>query len=197
MRYLSPYSVAFKVILTAIAAFTIYRLCFLGFNFQSIPEHPDHVVYLYYRSLLYGVNFDLVITCYLLSPFVIFLFIRQFTQQEFTKGYFFFKWYFILLFSICLLICAADIPYFKQFATHLNRDAFSWASSPGFMVKLIFSSFSYWGFLFLFIALVVLIYTRFSKLFSKISLPEIGLTKWKSIVIFILLCLFTFIGARG
>lgn len=197
MRYLSPFTIGFKVILIAIAAFSIYRLCFLGFNFQSVPEHADHIAYLYYRSLLYGLNFDLVVTCYLIAPFVVFLFIRQITQQEFTKGFIFFKWYFILLFSICLLICAADIPYFKQFATHFNKAAFTWASSPGFMFKLIFSNFSYWGFLFLFLALVTFVYKRFSKLFSQIPKPEISIPKWKLTVVFLFLGLFTFIGMRG
>lgn len=197
MKYLSSYTIAFKIIFTAIIAFTIYRLCFLGFNFQSVPQHPDHLIFLYYRSLLYGLNFDLVVTCYLIAPFVIFLFIHQFSQREFTKGFVFFKWYFILLLSICFLICAADIPYFKQFATHLNRAAFSWASSPGFMFKLIFSSFSYWGFLFLFIALALFVYKRFSKFFTKIPPPASTQTKWKSIVLFLFLSLFTFIGMRG
>ena len=138
MKYLSSYATGFKVILTSVLAFTIYRLCFLGFNFHSIPEHPDHALYLYYRSLLYGLNFDLVITCYLIAPFVIFLFIRQLTQKELMNGFTFFKWYFIVTLSICFLICAADIPYFKQFATHLDRAAFNWASSPGFVFKMIF-----------------------------------------------------------
>ncbi|HET6226848.1 MAG TPA: sulfatase-like hydrolase/transferase, partial [Bacteroidia bacterium] len=196
MKYLSPYSVAFKVVFTALAAFTIYRLFFLGFNHHSIPEHPEHAPYLYYRSFILGVNFDLVIICYLLAPFAIFLFIRQLTQQSFEKGLAFFKWYFSILFSICLFICAADIPYFKQFATHLNRDTFNWASSPGLVFKLIFSSFSYWGFLILFVLLVAFIYTRFSKIFSKIHAPQAS-PKWKSMLIFLFLAFFTFIGMRG
>jgi phosphoglycerol transferase MdoB-like AlkP superfamily enzyme len=196
MKYLSPYSLAFKVIFTALTAFTMYRLCFLGFNHHSIPEHPDHAAYLYYRSFILGVNFDLVITCYLIAPFIIFLFIRQVAQQSVEKGLLFFRWYFTILFSVCLFICAADIPYFKQFATHLNRDAFNWASSPGFVFSLIFSSFSYWGFLILFVLLVTFGYKRFSKIFSNVHAP-LALPKWKSLLVFLFLAFFTFIGIRG
>ena len=146
MNYFKAYIPAFKIILTALVAFSCYRICFLVYNSESIPDHPQHPFYLYYRSLLYGINFDLVIICYILSPFVIFCFLQQLfssgNPKGILKGYTFFKWYFIILFSICLFICAADIPYYRQFATHLNKDALTWGSSPGFVLRLIFSSFS-------------------------------------------------------
>jgi phosphoglycerol transferase MdoB-like AlkP superfamily enzyme len=197
MKYVAAYVPAFKIILTALLAFTVYRLAFIVFNAESIPSHPEHPVFLYYRSLLYGVNFDLVIICYILSPFIIFCFVQQFSRKLFTKGYLFFKWYFIVLFSICLLICAADIPYYKQFATHFNKDAFSWSSSPGFVLRLIFSSFSYWGFLLFFILLSFFIYKRISRILDQRSVQAYPLGKPAVTGIFLVLALFTFIGARG
>lgn len=201
MKYFTAYIPAFKIILTALIAFTAYRLFFLFFNSESIPEHAEHVAFLYYRSLLYGVNFDLVIICYILSPFVIFCFIQQFLlpekQQEGSRAHTLFKWYFIIALSVCLFICAADIPYFKQFATHLNKDAFTWGSSPGFVFKLVFSSFSYWGFLLLFFLLSVFIYFRVSAIIRTVVFPSARLNKLAATGIFLMLALFTFIGARG
>ncbi|HSH67349.1 MAG TPA: sulfatase-like hydrolase/transferase, partial [Bacteroidia bacterium] len=201
MNYLKAYIPVFKLILTALTAFTVYRFCFLFFNHNGIPDHPDRPVFHFYRSLLYGVNFDLVIICYLISPFVIFCFISQFfpprNQALFLKGLLIFKWYFIVLFSVCLLICAADIPYYKQFGTHLNKDAFVWGSSPGFVIQLIFSSVSYWGFLFLFMLLSYFMYVRISGIMNTTHAPLPLLKKTYAIGIFLVLALFTVIGARG
>jgi phosphoglycerol transferase MdoB-like AlkP superfamily enzyme len=196
MKYFAAYAIAFKVILTALLAFTVYRLSFLFFNAAAIPAVLNNPVYLYYRSFILGVNFDLVIICYILAPFVIFCFIQQLLQRSFPAGLFFFKWYFIILFSVCLFICAADIPYYRQFATHLNRDALNWASSPGFVFKLIFSSFSYWGFLLFFIALICFLYWCITKLFSGYTTPPTA-NKFIACFTFLLLALFTFVGIRG
>jgi phosphoglycerol transferase MdoB-like AlkP superfamily enzyme len=197
MKYVTVYIPAFKIIVTALIAFTVYRLSFMLFNLESIPSHPDHAAFLYYRSLLYGINFDLVIICYILSPFVIFCFIQQISERLFVKGIIFFKWYFVVLFSLCLLICAADIPYYKQFATHLNRDALSWSASAGFVFKLIFSSFSYWGFFLLFLLLSLFVYKRISAIIDNIAIPRYRLNKPAITGVFLVLALFTFIGARG
>lgn len=197
MKYFVAYSLALKVILTALFAFTIYRLSFLFFNANGIPEALSNPVYLYYRSFILGANFDLVIICYVLAPFVIFCFAQQLSQKIFSHGLLFFKWYFILLFSVCLFICAADIPYYKQFATHLNKDVFNWSSSPGFVLKLIFSSFSYWGFLLLFLVLIYFLYRRITKLFSARTAPAYALNKIIASCTFVLLALCTFIGIRG
>lgn len=197
MKYFAAYVPAFKIILIALLAFTVYRLSFILFNLDSIPANPEHPAFLYYRSLLYGVNFDIVIISYILAPFIIFCFIQQVSGKNFTKGYIFFKWYFISLFSICLLICAADIPYYKQFATHLNKDALIWSSSPVFVLKLIFSSFSYWGFLIFFVLLSLFIHKRISKIMANMDVPGYRLSKPAATGFFLILALFTFIGARG
>lgn len=197
MKYFSVYVLACKVLLTALFAFTIYRLCFIFFNSDSIPVNPDHAVFLYARSMLFGINFDLVICCYVLAPFIVFCFLQQFFQRLYINGYIFFKWYFIVLFSCCLFICVVDIPYFKQFGSHLNQSVFTWNSSPLFVFKLIFSSFSYWGFLFLFFALSFFMYWRISGLFSFLFKKHKTSNKFLSVAAFMIMASFTFIGIRG
>lgn len=196
MKYFAAYKIGFNVILTALLVFTVYRLGFLFFNAEAIPAALNNPVYLYYRSFILGVNFDLVVICYIIAPFVIFCFVQQLLQKQFSIGLVFFKWYFILLFSVCLFICAADIPYYKQFATHLNKDVLNWSSSPAFVFQLIFSSFSYWGFLLFFIALLCFLYWRISVLFSA-QLPVYASNKLIAAATFFFLALLTFVGIRG
>ena len=197
MKYLHPYIIAFKVFLFFIICFTFYRVCFIFFNIQGIPDQSNQLTFLFVRSFLNGLNFDVVVSSYLITPFVVFLFIRQLTFKNYTIGMLLSKWYLMLLFAVCFLICAADIPYFKQFANHLNRDALSWTSTPDFMLKLIFSSISYGGFLFFFLILVLFMFRCFAVFFSNVSIPNKSLIKWKSIVVFLLLGFVTFIGIRG
>jgi len=57
-------------------------------------------------------------------------------------------WYFCLLFLnlIYFLIDATDLPYYKQFGTHLNKNAFLWNENPNFVLGMILGSIYYWGF---------------------------------------------------
>jgi phosphoglycerol transferase MdoB-like AlkP superfamily enzyme len=167
------------------------------FNRESIPLNPNDELYLYWRSLLYGVNYDLVIICYFISPFVIFVFIRSQSNKAFPKGYLFFKWFLIILFFISFLICAADIPFYKQFGSHLNKSFLAWTESPGFVLKLIFSNVAYWGYLLLFILLSFFFYKRISKIFSDIDTGPQQIKRSLSIPVFLFFALFTFVGIRG
>jgi phosphoglycerol transferase MdoB-like AlkP superfamily enzyme len=196
-KYFTPYIPVVKIISTALIAFTVYRLCFIYFNRESIPLNPENVVYLYARALLFGLNYDLVISCYLIAPFLLFVFIKDQLKNYSNKGYTFFKWYFIVLFIISFLICAADIPFYKQFGGHLNKGFFVWTESPGFVLKLIFSNIAYWGYLFLFILLSIFFYKSANKIFSKIIIRQEPTKRSLSITLFLILGLFTFVGIRG
>lgn len=62
---------------------------------------------------------------------------------------------FVSMLAVYYFICTVDIPCYDQFGSHLNRNALLWKESPGFMLSMIFGSFAYWGYLLLFIAIVV------------------------------------------
>lgn len=196
-RYLSPYIPVFKVIIAAIIAFTFYRICFIFFNSEGIPENPENPLFLYSRALVLGLNFDLVIICYFVSPFVLFVFLKNIINSSSLKGFVFFKWYFITLFIICFLICAADIPFYKQFGAHLNKSFLVWTESPGFVLTLIFSNITYWGYLILFILLSFFFYKSIRKIFSSIEINKHDNKKFISIGFFLFFALFTFVGIRG
>lgn len=57
---------------------------------------------------------------------------------------------FIIPMQLCLLACSADIPYFRQFGSHIGRQAFLWNENPAFIFGLLSGSFSYWGYILLF-----------------------------------------------
>ncbi len=196
-KYFLPYVPIFKIITTAIIAFTIYRICFIFFNSESIPADAPDKLYLYSRALLFGLNFDLVIICYIIPPFFIFIAVTQFSGKSFSTVYSIFKWYFIILFTVCMLICAADIPYYKQFGGHLNKEFFVWTDSPGFVFKLIFSNIAYWGYLILFFLLSMYIYKSISKIVESIQIQKATTNKLSSVGIFLLLGLLIFVGIRG
>lgn len=187
----------FRISFVSVIAFTFYRMCFIFFNKESIPVNPKEPFYHYGRSLLYGLNYDLVITCYLIAPFLLFIFIKQMFRSHTSSGYGIFKWYFIITFTICFLICAADIPFYKQFGNHLNRGFFVWTESPGFVIQLIFSNISYWGYLFLFLLLSFFFYKSVKKIFNTIYISANEINRGYSALIFLFLGLFTFIGIRG
>ncbi|MFL5764209.1 MAG: LTA synthase family protein [Bacteroidia bacterium] len=147
--------------------------------------------------MTFMLNFDLVIICYFIAPFVVFVFLRDQSGKEWKAGYTFFRWYFFIVFSICSLICAADIPFFIQFGSHLNKTIFNWSGNTGFVTKLIFSNISYWGYLLLFLLMCILFYRFLKQIFSNVIIEKRSTGRGASIVLFILLGLFTFIGIRG
>lgn len=196
-KYLAPYFPLFKVAAVALIAFTFYRLCFLFFNSDAIPDHPHDPVFLYWRSLIYGLNYDLAIICYFVAPFLVFIFVKDQLNSTSTSGFRFFKIFFNILFIICFLICAADIPYYRQFGNHINKGASAWAGSPGFVLQLIFSNIAYWGYLLLFMVLSAFFMIASKKIFSTIELKKREIPRGVSIAVFIALAGFTFIGIRG
>jgi phosphoglycerol transferase MdoB-like AlkP superfamily enzyme len=96
--------------------------------------------------------------------------------------------------SVCLFICVADIPYFRQFGNHFGKQALLWNNNPLFVVKLIFSTSAYWGFLFLFFVFLMLV-ILFGK---KILRQKISTTsRFTGVAIHLLFIVLAIAGARG
>src|ERR1700761_160000 len=91
-----------------------------------------------------GCEFDLVATSYaVLLPTVLLLLNDLFQKKSriFHTSAFLVS---LLIFWLYALVSSADFPYFHQFGSHLNRQAFLWAASPGFVFRLIFGTLSYY-----------------------------------------------------
>lgn len=196
-KYLTPYFPVLSIILLAIAAFTLYRLCFLFFNRTAIPADTHNTLFLYSRSMVLGLNFDLVIILYLVTPFFLFLFIKEQFNSASKKGFAVFRWFILIMFTLCFLICAADIPFFRQFGNHLTKMFFVWTESPGFVLHLIFSNVEYWGYLLLFVLLTAFFYTGSRRIFAMPFRLTENRTRTGRILTFLALAGLTFIGIRG
>lgn len=107
---------------------------------------------------------------------------------------------FLLLLLIYYLVCAANIPYFKQFGSHLNKNAFLWEEDPAFVAGLIFGNFSYWGYLLFYVVFAFLL-IKFSLQFFRTFIQNIkGQQAPKlsnSLIAFVLLSIIVTTGARG
>lgn len=193
---LLPYSRLFKIILLGTILFTIYRFSFLIYNHAAIPENTDDTAWLYFRSLTYGLNFDLVVLCYFVAPYLLLLFVSHILNKSFPLLSNFFKWYFVILLIVSLLICCADIPYYEQFGTHFNKQFSLWMDSPGIVLGLIFSNFFYLSAALIFIFGSILISRIIFRIFHQ-NQEQVTTSKWKSVLVFLFLGLFTFIGMRG
>lgn len=137
--------------------------------------------------------------CYLLfsRSFPALFVYSRFTKKNIQFRHFFFKGYFIFLYTIAFLICSADIPYYKQFGSHFNKQFALWMESPGIVLGLIFSNFMYWGFLIVFILCSFFIAKSVSRIFKNTEQLASTNSKIASFILFIFLGLFTFIGIRG
>jgi len=179
------------------AMFFICRLLFVYFN---IPIVNHETIATYLRAFFMGLRFDLIISSYLLAlP----------TLGLFLQGLFFgrnklilqiIKFFLIVVSIPALFIACADIPYFSQFGSHINKSVMVWRMSPGYTLKLIFSSFYYWGFALAFLVLFIFYYLFIRKLFLKYSekIQQAGRQSLlKNCLFFLLLAFIMFAFARG
>lgn len=146
-----------------------------------------------------GLRFDLLIISFvlMLPGFLLFIhssFLRENkTLITVTKVY-------LLLFSIpVFFITCADIPYFSQFGSHINKSVTVWKMSPGYALELIFSSFHYWGFSLVFLVAFILYWISLRKFFSNYFLnkKDQESSLMKKLLFFLVLAFLLFAGARG
>jgi phosphoglycerol transferase MdoB-like AlkP superfamily enzyme len=172
--------------------FFIIRIAFVLSNLISIQGNEIQLG-LIIQALIMGLRFDLTILSYILMlPFLL-LSIGAFFKNEILKGISVI--YLKISLSLALFISCADIPYYIQFQKHLSKDAFVWINQGTLSIKLVFSDFSYWGYLLLFIPLAYVSIKSVSRLLRKESLVS---SERKYVIISFLIggfCLFS--AARG
>jgi len=147
--------------------------CVFYFNNKSsdLGEVPFFEKFMAFRM---GLEFDSAVLSWIMTAPVLIWSIASFFRDEKLRLYNFGFYLFMILLLIYYLVMAADIPYFQQFGNHLNRNALLWNDDPGFIIGMIFGSFSYWGYLILFFLLSFVLFKiskRFFKTF-KLKLQE-------------------------
>ena len=117
-------------------------------------------------ALFRGINFDSVSAAYLLLlPALLFLLSAVFPRHK-TNIENLIRWMSIIFFWAYALVAMIDFPYYAQFGTHLNKQAFLWADSPAFVLRMIFGTAAYYGYLFAFIVLAFIEYRFISRTFK-------------------------------
>ena len=184
----------FQLYLIVLLIFFLFRFILFIAEIGRIDTSVDKMDILI--AFLMGIRFDLVISGYILIlPFFI-LTVLSFFKRTFPVVNEVLFYYVYIAFSIAFLICAIDIPYFKQFFSRFTITGFEWLGSPKFVFKMIIEEPRYWLIAIPFLFFVFVFYKAFRRIISNSRetsplplIPKIGLY---------LLCLgLIFVGIRG
>ncbi|MDP1799890.1 MAG: hypothetical protein Q8L81_00965, partial [Bacteroidota bacterium] len=147
-----------------------------------------------------GLEFDTAVFCWIaFLPTIIFS-ISHFLKHKIKAIYVFGFYSFLILELIYFFVCIVNLPYFSQFGNHLNKNALLWNEDPGFIVGMIFGSFSYWGYLLLYIAIAIVFVKIAKVLYNKFKsriATENNMNLIFSVLVFVVFSILVTLGARG
>jgi phosphoglycerol transferase MdoB-like AlkP superfamily enzyme len=151
-----PFSLRYFILsfFSTILVFTGFRLILLFAEFNQLAGVERKLSWLF-QAFIMGFRFDCLVTAYLTSPLLLFLLFADMFKASASAMAKAGMIYCLIVFLPVFFICAADIPFYKQFGERFSSTAFEWDESKGFVLKLIFSNISYWGYLFLFLGFYV------------------------------------------
>jgi len=171
----------------------VFYYCFKTIDSSSIDS------FIILKAFRMGLEFDMVVSTYALLLPAFLLAVDAFIYKKtliLSKISFVVT---VIIFWLYALISAADFPYYNQFTSHLNKQAFLWAGSPAFVFGLIFGNISYYGYLFLFVLAAVFLYKSIKKIYAgHLQRLQPQPQKFlKTTIALILLIPFLIVGARG
>ena len=184
----------FQIYLTVLIIFTLFRILLFLSEIGRIDTNVPISDILF--SFFMGIRFDLVISGYIL---IIPFFIQSalsFYKKTFPLVDKIMFYVVYIAFTLTFLICAIDIPYFKQFFSRFSITGFEWLDNPAFVFKMVVEEPRYWLTLVPFLFFVIVFYKVLKKIISNTHetshlrlAPRIGLY---------LLCIgLIFLGIRG
>jgi len=189
---------AIQLFLLGVLMLTFCRILFYS-AFRTFETGAIHLSVIL-KAFVMGMAFDVTTTVYALFLPVFLLILNEFFH---TRRLVFFKAaraVTILIFWIYAFISAADFPYYKQFGSHLNRQAFLWAASPDFVLRLIFGNISYYGYLFLFLFFAAVLYKIIQRIFKAQLVRQQSADHnktWHIVLTTLVLAGLMVLGARG
>ncbi|PBQ32105.1 hypothetical protein CNR22_10090 [Sphingobacteriaceae bacterium] len=186
-----------KLFLLEFFTLSLFRLVFY-YCFKTIDSSQTNG-FIILKAFRMGFEFDMVVTTYALLLPALLLALNDFLFKRTMWIHKISFWITILFLWLYAFVSIADLPYYNQFSSHLNRQAFLWADSPSFVFGLIFGNISYYGYLFLFIILAIILYKLVKRIYADhlIRLQNYPQGILKKISAVILLVPFLIIGARG
>ena len=134
-----------RVYLLAIGCFGVFRLLALAVMWHHAAALPaDQRAGLLLQSLLMGLRFDTVISCYLLAAPLFLLAVRSVAAVAARWISRWIPFVIVILFVPAFFICAADIPYFAQGFGRLNAWSVEWGDNRNFVLGMVTEEFRYW-----------------------------------------------------
>ncbi|MCX6139062.1 MAG: sulfatase-like hydrolase/transferase [Ignavibacteriales bacterium] len=179
--------------------FSLIRLVLVGVNLRQLQGIPADVVI---SAFVMGLRFDTVVSGYILIlPFLYFTLLallrirNRITVLVGVASV-------AVLYSLSLLICVADVPYFNYFNSRLTINVLSWIDSPGFMMKMLMQDTTYYPFVLGFLLLLAAYWYALRKLVKNFIDPVAETTSYqvgRGAIAgwWIFLTLLLFIGIRG
>ncbi len=149
-------------------------------------------------AFITGVQFDICVLSWVASIPALIWSVAYFFS--YSKAYTIGSSIFLILQFIYQFVMCANIPYFHQFGSHLNRNAFLWNDNPAFAAGVIFGSFSYWGYFIVYAIVAFILIKGSRKFFKTFKQQQQNLPKQKWPVALLCLVLVTglvILGARG
>ena len=188
---------SFKLFLLEFSILNLCRLIFY-FGFKTVDESEINFSTIAWAFRM-GLEFDMVATTYALLLPILLLLLNDLFVKKTLAFYQLARYSTFIIFCLYALVSSADFPYYQQFGTHLNKQAFLWAASPWFVFKLIAGNVSYYGYFFLFVVFAYSIYRIVNRIFLNSSSMYSSHTKSiKGILLStILLIPLLIVGARG
>lgn len=173
--------------------FSAFRLLFLSLNSEKIMN--DRFLS---ESLFMGFQFDTMVVSYFILPVFVFSWIAFFLNRQRIWHFRAFNIYFLVVTLISILICTADIPYYKYFSSRLTSSVHMWMENPLQMFRFIFSDPQFYPFIVMFLVTSTLAIIGLTKMRRSLSFSyETEKRLVYGIIYFFLTALILILGTRG
>ena len=186
------------IYLSGIVFFTLFRIA-ETVAYCAQTEGPDDFGGQYLHALWNGFRFDTAVSTYLLALPLLLLIIGEMGRIRRRWYYATIHYLVMVLYTVAFFGCAADIPYFCGFFTHIDVAALGWFDTFGTMAGSILGEPLYLLYLLAYIAMMVG-WWLLGRLIYKLTINNLPLTdlpyRW-SIPVAVLLVGLLFLGMRG
>lgn len=186
------------VYLAGMACFTLCRLILLWRNFSLLDFGVDNTSEWIWGALAMGLRFDNVVSGYLLSLPVLLLLAGQIIHHWHRFFAHAAKWWISVMYSIAIMMCVGDIPFFEQFRIRLNAVMFNYVNGDmGFVVRMVGGEWQYILFSVAAIAVAGLFIFANMRLARRWAIDYIETSHRRTTIILILLLLIIPLSIRG
>ena len=185
----------------ALVFFSIFRAILFITEYGHNEMADSDTIGLISKAFLIGLRFDTVISCYILILPLLLICIQAFTRspiKNLYKGIYIWSGF---LFSISLILSAANIPYFRQFYKTINASVWNWAGELSFVTGMLLKENDFLLYIILFfIADILFLYLlkRFYRFMVQKG-KSLATASFRGIapICCIIVCCICFLGIRG